>query len=286
MTATIDNVIDSIISPQTTGQTVPQEVMDAQAVLGYSGGNSWPTFTPYEKARPVLAAKHWVIPVTLSCVAFGHIYDIEDHGGKNENIGVFMHNAVHVWKTPLTWGLPWLYTFASNVEAMAAAAKGFGYEHGKDYYILSSHATQKKHICGPHTCGEVSFDCDGGQYFFGGHFDRSVLNAYMLDRPAPPKPNPYAIFPTDVGDHTLPNKGNERLTAEQVDGALEHPVKYKHYLQGTLYGELKQYRDRAKRVSLYAPPDFTSRRHTPNWSDHRGARWHGLNNRMKKIEAL
>lgn len=176
----IDNVIDSIVSPATTGQPIQREILQASVVLGYSGGNSWPTFRPYQQARPDLDRANRVIPVTLSCTAFGHMYDIEDHGGQNRNIGVFMHNAKNVWKTPERWGLPWLYTFASNVAAMIDAARSFGYEQGRDYYILAAHPNSRfgRHICHPDGCGFPK--ADGTQYLFASAYDESVINDYMV----------------------------------------------------------------------------------------------------------
>lgn len=279
----VHNVVDAIVSPETTGQPIPPEVMTASAVLGYSGGNSWLTFKPYEKARPALAARHWVIPVTLSCALFGHMYDIEDHGGSNANIGVFMHNAIHVWRTPEIWGPPWLYTFASNGEAMLAAARSFGYVQGRDFYYLSSHDTMHEHVCEPDVCGFPK--ADGTQFAFFTAYDRSVLRRYMLPT-ARKAVDPLAIFPTDVHDRSMPNAGNERLLVEQLDGALEHPAKYRDYLKGELYNKAKQFRDRIWRVSHYEPPEFSKPRPSPDWSNDRGQRWQGLNNRMKKITAL
>lgn len=186
----IHNVIDSIISPQTTRQPIPQQIHQATAILGYSGGNSWPTWNPYRAARPDLAAKHWVVPVTLSCTAFGHVYDIEPGGGSNRNIGIFMHNARNVWKTQNAFGPQWLYTFASNGAAMLAAARRFGYVQGRDFYYLAAHPNSRfgEHICHPELCGFPR--ADGTQHLFAGAFDTSVLNDYMLHgaKPAPPQP--------------------------------------------------------------------------------------------------
>lgn len=187
----IDNVIDSIISPKTTGQPIQQEIKAASVVLGYSGGNSWPTFQPYQQARPDLDREDRVIPVTLSCTAFGHMYDIEPGGGKNGNIGVFMHNARMVWKTQNRWGPQWLYTFASNVAAMVEAARGFGFEQGRDYYVLAAHPNSRfgRHICSPDVCGFPK--ADGTQYLFQKTYDESIINDYMIRGLGPgPAPSP------------------------------------------------------------------------------------------------
>lgn len=94
------------------------------------------------------------------------------------------------------------------------------------------------------------------------------------------KPDPLAIFPTSVGDKSLPNEGNERKTVSQVDGALKQPQKYRDYLKGKLRADVKTYRDRAMALAKRKDP--------PAWNDDRrlGARWHGLNERMKKIDAI
>lgn len=290
---TIDNVIDSIISPETTGEPIQDEVKRATALLGYSSGNSWPTYNPYEKARPDLAQKHWIIPVTLTCVGWGHMYDIEAGGGTNANIGVFMHNARNVWKTQNIWGPQWLYTFASNVNAMIAVARSFGYIQGKDYYVVCAHPGTRagKHICAPNTCGE-NFHADMTQWLFARSYDSSILNDYMLRHPAVVKPpDAYGLFPTFVGDKSLPNNGNERLTVEQCDGALEgyhaHGL-FHDYLKGQLFSEIKTYRDRCWRVANYLPPDFQRPNPHPAWVDKRllGARWQGLNNRLKHINDI
>lgn len=279
--ATIDNVIDSIESPETTGQPIQDVVKHATAVLGYQHGNSWPTFNPFCKARPDLAKKGWVVSVTLTCLGHSRCYDIEPGGGKNGNIGVFMHNADR------SHGLPWLYTFESNGAEMIAAARGFGYRQGHDYYVLSAHPGTRagKHICSPSVCG-ADFTADGGQWNFAGSFDASILNAYMLPAAKPKPADPYAMFPVFVGDLTLPNKGNERLTVEQTDGALEHPDKFRGYLKGQLRAEVKEYRDRLMRISTFEPTAFTKARAHADWSNKRGSRWQALNNRIHRIDAI
>lgn len=191
LTQLIDDVIDSIVSPQTTNQPIQDIIKKAAVVLGYSGGNSWPTFRPFETARPDLVSEHRVIPVTLSCVDFGHMYDIEPGGGQNQNIGVFMHNARNVWKTQDVWGPQWLYTFASNVEAMVAEAAKFGYKQDTDYYVLAAHpnSSHGKHICAPNVCGYPKVG--GTQYLFAGSYDESIISAYMIHKVPPPPPDDF-----------------------------------------------------------------------------------------------
>lgn len=180
MTVTTISVVDA------SSKTPPPQVLSAPAVLAYASGNSYEDYKEYEKARPDLAKKHWVIPTTLSCTEFGHCYDIEPGGGKNSNIGIFMHNARIVWKTQAIWGPQWLYTFASNVDAMIdAAEEHFGYVWGKDFYVLCAHpnTVHGRHLCQRDVCGfpmRRTRAVDGTQYLFAGTYDESIVEDYML----------------------------------------------------------------------------------------------------------
>jgi hypothetical protein len=270
-------MVDSLTSPQTTGSPIPADVMNAEVVAGYEAGNSWPTFVPYCEARPDLARKGWVVSITLTALGHARAYDIEPGGGSNQNIGIFMSNAVK------SEGLPWLYTFASNGQAMMDSAVRFGFHQGKDYYYWSSHVGRGKHICAPDVCGFPR--ADGTQYEFDTLIDRSTLNDYMLPQKATPI-DPLGMFYTNLPAN-LPNHGNERLTVEQARGALEHPLKYRDYLKGVVYGELKAYRDHIWTVAHYEPPAYTRKRKDVQWGiDHRGSRWQYENNLMKKIAAI
>lgn len=281
-TRTVDNIIDSIQSPQTTGQPIPPQIMKAAVALGYVAGNSWLTFEPYKQARPDLVKQGRVIPVSLTYAVPRGIkwcmYDMEKGGGRPENIGAFGDRVDR--SEPFL-----LYTFASAGEAMLAWAKHFGFVQGRDFYYVSAHANGKRHLCAPDVCGYPR--ADWTQYIFVGSYDESVAWEYAVPKLAPPKPaDPYALFPANVGDPRMPNHGNERLTVEQADGALEHPQRYHDYLKGVCRPAVKAYRDRAKRVSLYQPPKFTVLRQHPDWGEDRGLRWQALNNRIKEIDKI
>lgn len=129
-----------------------------------------------------------------------------------------------------------------------------------------------------------------GGRVLGGLVTRREAERALFDKPVPkppPPPNPLAILPTNVGDKSLPNSGNERLTYQQAHGALEHPAKFRGYLKGKLYYDLKEYRDRLSRLSQYEPPSYTKKRPEADWkTNSRGARWQMLNNLMKKISKL
>lgn len=223
----------------------PIQVKLAESLLAYSAGNNFTnTWPAYRAARPDLAKKDWVIPVTLTCDQFGHCYDIEPGGGQNKNIGIFMHNAKKVWKTQNTWGLQWLYTFASNLDDMIDAAHSFGYEMGRDYYVLCAHPNTPhgKHICSRSVCGypKRRLTIKGGtQYLFAGAYDRSILPEYMLPHAAP-KPVPtlhgklefHGELDADHGKwsiHPLPGQnvqlgGHDRKWAAKVTVTEQHGV--------------------------------------------------------------
>lgn len=278
----VHGAIDSIVSPATTGQPIQDVVLKAPVLLPYSGGNLWPTWTPFTQARPDLVAAKRIVPITLSCTAWGHIYDIEAGGGEIRNIGVFMRNARDTWKTHERFGPQWLYGFTSEMPDILAMAHGLGYVQGKDFYVFSSHPTGREHICGPKTCG-VPWQADATQWLFTPGWDVSILQDYMLQRPVEHAHDPYALFPAEVGDPKMPNKGNERLTVEQCDGALKGWYErglYHDYLKGAIRLEIRMYRDRCY---------FYAKRATParGWAYHNlGTRWQALNNRLKKIDAI
>lgn len=285
----IDNIIDSIQSPQTTKRAIPQEVHDANVVIGYIAGNSWLTWNIYKTARPDLTAKGLVIPCSLTyAVPMGVrrcIYDIEPGGGKNGNIGLFAARCDRR-SDPF-----YLYTFASNGATMLSAAHSFGFVQGRDFFYISAHANGTPHICEPDLCGYPKADIT--QYLFSAMFDKSIGWDYALPNYKSPvkHTDPYMIFPKDVGDRRLPNKGNERLTVEQADGALESWHKrrqYHDYLKTRVRSNIKSYRDRCWRIAKFKEPDFSKPRSTPLWNDkrHLGIRWQALNSRIKHIDAI
>lgn len=188
----IDNVVDSIESPQTTGAAIPAAILNATAIVAYQFGNSWPTYGPYCDARPDLAKKGWIISTTLTCDGPARMYDIEDGGGHISNIGRFMQQADR------TWGKPILYTFASGVAAMIEAADDQGYDRD-DYYIYSAHpdSSNGKHICGPNVCGYPTADATQYTFRTPGNCDTGIFQSYVLPGSAPPPPPP-KVLETDM----------------------------------------------------------------------------------------
>lgn len=287
----IDNIIDSIQSPQTTHQPIPPEILHARVAIGYIAGNSWLTYFAYRDALPDLMRQGLVLPCSMTyAVPKGVrrcIYDIEPGGGKNGNIGLFANRVDR--SEPF-----YLYTFASNGRAMLSAARALGFVQGRDFFYIAAHANKIPHICAPDVCGYPRADIT--QYLFAGRFDKSIgwdyaLPGYKHPAPKPPAHDPYGLFPLFVGDAHFPNKGNERLTIEQADGALEgfhNHGKYRDYLKDQKRTEIKSYRDRCSRIARFQEPHFTVLRKTALWNDNRhlGARWQAHENRIKAIDAI
>jgi hypothetical protein len=163
----------------------------------------------------------------------------------------------------------------------------------RPWKMHTAHPNGKQHLCGPHTCG-FPYEADITQFWwssiqgpwhgFTGDLD---VNVARDDAFGPVHIDPYLIFPTNL-PHSLPNKGNERLTVEEADGALEHPNNrgLHRYLTNVVYWNLKKYRDRLWRVSHYEPTLFNKKRPHPNWSNNRGPRWQLIDLRMRKIAKL
>lgn len=287
MATKIDNIVDSIQSPQTTGNNIPSEIRSAKVVIGYIAGNSWPTYHVYEGARPDLTTRGLVIPCSMTWVVPQGvkwcIYDIEPGAGKNGNIGLFANRCNR--SVPF-----YLYTFASNGRAMLSAARSFGFVQGHDFFYIAAHANGKPHICEPDVCGNPKADIT--QYQFATMFDKSMGWDYALPNyKIPTHTNPYAIHPVNVGDPRFPNKGNERITVEHADGALDGWHKrrqYHDYLKGPVRNNVKLYRDRCWRIAKFQEPSFTKLRKTPLWDDnrHMGVRWQALNSRIQQIDAI
>jgi hypothetical protein len=194
--ATID-MIDSIQAPATTGAPIPQAILKAQAIAGYIAGNSWPTWGPYVAARPDLLAAGRAVSITLTCRARARCLDIESGGATPpEAPGWYRDYADR------TFGLPILYTYASQVQDVINAMSAAGIPRG-DYLIWSAHPSGGRHICGPdaygagHGCGYPQ--SDGTQYAtLQGNCDISIMAAHCFT-PAPlPKPPPSSEEPSMI----------------------------------------------------------------------------------------
>lgn len=203
-------LIDSINCPAHTRSPIPQAILNAQSIGAYSAGNSWQTYDDYADARPDLDAIGWIVTITLTCTGFGRCYDIEPGGGSNANIGRFMAIADR------KWGLPWLYTYASNTAAMTAAAARFGYHQGEHYYVWSAHQGKGRHICAPDVCGYPR--ADGTQCWYPPeNCDGSLINDYML-----PAKTPIATGDDDMITFMINAAHHDEYGVATADGEVKH----------------------------------------------------------------
>lgn len=177
-------MIDSILSPETTGTPIPPGILAADAIGAYIAGNSWPTWGPYNVARPDLAALGRIVSITLSAFHSGRCLDVEPRGATNDQAAHwFFHYADR------SDGLPIFYTSASNVQALINALAAAGI-HRNEYLVWSAHFTIVRHVCAPNTCGQAP-QCDGTQYtdHWPGGGDGSVMFDYVFKTPPlPPLP--------------------------------------------------------------------------------------------------
>ena len=195
---------------------------------------------------------------------------------------------------------PVVYADLSDMYGVVSSIQGRGIAVGpagpeRPWVMFTAHPTGREHLCGPNTCG-FPYDADMTQFWWNSlsgawrGFTRDLdVSCAREDAFGAPKPvNPFLIFPTET-DPSLPNKGNERLTAEQADGALKNPTKYRNYLKGELRTEIKAFRDRIYVISVYQPPYQPPlvKRGKPDWvSNSRGTRWQLLNAYMQRIDAI
>jgi hypothetical protein len=195
---------------------------------------------------------------------------------------------------------PVVYADLSDMRTCVGVLENAGIKVGaagptRSWRMYTAHPTGQEHLCGPTTCG-FPWNADITQFWwssiqgrwhgFTGDLDVDCAREDAFDQPKPV--DPFAIYPTET-DPSLPNKGNERLTAVQCDGALKQPGQYRSYLKGQLRSEIKAFRDRIWVISVCRPPygKPLQRRAKPDWATNkRGVRWQLLNHYMQRIDAL
>lgn len=117
----------------------------AEAVAGYLEGALLPaTYPDVVKRWP--HSKHLAIAVMAGQSA--DCLDIETGDAAINQAPWWFH---HRWVGYNT-ALPWLYTSASNLEALIATMAAAGIARHA-YFLWSAHYTHDPHICGPHSCG-------------------------------------------------------------------------------------------------------------------------------------
>jgi hypothetical protein len=181
---------------------ITQIPADAQAAAGYVGGN-WPTFAALAK---------WLPHAHLLSIAVNSGEDaqcLDDEPGDASNADVYTwftrQLARGVWR-------PVLYTSVSNIDGLVATMTANGFSRG-EYRLWSAHYTYQPHICGPATCRQTRYPCDGTQFTDrsgGKNLDQSVLLDSFFGTAAPAAPAATAIV-----------REPDMLTATRPDGGTD-----------------------------------------------------------------
>lgn len=138
---------------------------------GYIGG-MWPNAAEIRRKFP----KAKVINIAVAASEAGDCLDVENGDATNAQAAAWFKRRAGHTLTPK----PWLYTSASNIEALVAAMTRAGVARNR-YFIWSAHYTYKAHICSLAACGYPK--ADGTQWTdkaLGRSLDESLINAYML----------------------------------------------------------------------------------------------------------
>jgi hypothetical protein len=150
--------------------TDPSQIpSSAPAVAGYVGG-AWPTFKGLGKEFP--KARRLSIAVSSSESAL--CLDVEPGDATNSTAVTWAKRELHKKSRRLVW----LYTSVSNVDPLLAALRAGGVDLSK-VLIWSAHYTFHAHLCGPHSCGETSHDCQATQWTdhsLGRTLDQSLVS--------------------------------------------------------------------------------------------------------------
>jgi hypothetical protein len=164
----------------------------ADAYLGYTSG-SWPTYA-------ALVHRFGNSAHVVSCAVTARYnamcLDHEPGDATRDQVAPWVHTQLN-GPPPLNYR-PIVYTSASEMGATYAAIQASGVTRNR-VRLLSAHYGAGKHICGPHTCGLVSFDCDGTQWTdsapgaSGSKIDESVLLDNFFAG-VTPKPRPAPVI--------------------------------------------------------------------------------------------
>jgi hypothetical protein len=140
----------------------------AHAVAGYVGGK-WPTFSSLVTAFP--RARRLSIAINASEDA--DCLDIEPGDATVEQAAMWVRRQLSKGTKR-----PCVYASASQVDGLVVALEAAGIDRSR-VRIWSAHYGRGRHLCGPHTCGEVrSTNVDATQYddrALNRNLDASVL---------------------------------------------------------------------------------------------------------------
>lgn len=155
--------------------------------------------------------------------------------------------------------------------------------------ILTAHPTQRQHICGPHTCGQLEFDADGTQWWWSSlahsplDRDVSLFRADAIGGKKVAPADPYGVFYDQSFVVTDPRNGkkyksNERDAAKNFDNVMKHPLRNMSQTVNAIYrcvAHRKYVWDRAHEDLDHGKASWGK--------DRRGSRWHAFNNRTQGL---
>lgn len=183
--------------------TVSQLPATAQAYAGYVGGN-WPTFATLEAKFPHAL----LLSIAVNSSEDAMCIDVEKGDATNADVYSWFvrQQRRRVWR-------PALYTSVSNVDALVRTMTANGFSRA-EYRLWSAHYGTGQHICGPQTCKQTAYPCDGTQFTsaaLGRNLDQSILLDSFFQEPAP-KPAP---------PHVPIIREPDMLTAIRPDGGTD-----------------------------------------------------------------
>jgi hypothetical protein len=162
----------------TTVSAIPRS---AKAAFGYIGG-SWPTYENGELKRRVPLARKVSIAVASRYDA--DMLDVEPGDAAVADCPNWFRRQLAKPKKKLRRRRkPKFYGSVSSIDGIVEGLAAAGH-HRDEFRLLSAHVGAGKHICGPKTCGETKYECDGTQFDWtarGRNLDESVLKPSFWD---------------------------------------------------------------------------------------------------------
>jgi hypothetical protein len=140
------------------------------ALAGYVNGN-WPTYSELHKYAPPGC---YLLSITVNAVGEAECLDVEP--------GDAPINAAAAWvKAAINRGVvrPVVYSSVSAIDSVVASLKAGGVDRNQ-VRLWAAHYEAGTHICGPTTCHQTSWPCDGTQWTEhagGRNLDQSILLA-------------------------------------------------------------------------------------------------------------
>jgi hypothetical protein len=229
--------------------------------MGYAGG-WWPTYSPLCAAYPQLAAKGRVLSYAVSAGMQAELCDCERGDLTVAQVDPWIGRQADrgVWRPGVYASLN---TWANGGLRDALAHRGQGIRR------IVADWTYVAGVLGGYDCQQWT------DRYRGRNVDGNQAVASFL-APAP-QPQHVNTPDYDVFEGSYPTQRwgslDERLVAEEYDGARQHPDQYATYLL-KLEAQCKWLADRVAWVAIYAQPNVNG---TPSWApERRGRRYQEL----------